>query len=260
MNSKPDSPNAQEVSEEIEMDNTLSIDEFFKELEAKEKDLDISSDLVIEVDESDVEEQGVPDFLKTDISAAPNKPEPSIATSVADENSLQPEINSKYQSELLNLQNQISRMEAERVELYETARRRQSDFENYKNRTERERGETFRNQLSNLATQMLPVVDNLNRALDSSQFVTEECTQDVRQFFEGIVLVSQQLNEILAEMGVQPIAAVGELFDPHVHEAVATESSDEYPPQTVIAELLRGYRIGEKVIRPSMVKVSKSGE
>ena len=259
MNSNPDFINAREVSEEIEMDNTLSIDEFFKELEAKEKDLDISSDLVIEVDESEVEEQEIPDFLKTEISAAPNKPERSVAA-VAEENSIQPGLNSKYQSELLNLQNQITRMEAERAELYETARRRQTDFENYKNRTERERGETFRNQLSNLAAQMLPVVDNLNRALDSSEFVNEECSQDVKQFFEGIVLVSQQLNEILAEMGVQPIAAVGEPFDPHVHEAVATESSVEFPSQTVIAELLRGYRIGEKVIRPSMVKVSKSGE
>jgi molecular chaperone GrpE len=57
-------------------------------------------------------------------------------------------------------------------------------------------------------------------------------------------------------MGVQPIIAVGEPFDPHFHEAVATEETDEFPPQTVTAELLRGYRIGDKVIRPSMVKVS----
>jgi len=70
------------------------------------------------------------------------------------------------------------------------------------------------------------------------------------------VLVSQQLNEILAEMGVQPILAVGERFDPHYHEAVATETNDDFPSQTVTAELLRGYRLGEKIIRPSMVKVS----
>ena len=103
---------------------------------------------------------------------------------------------------------------------------------------------------------MLPVVDNLNRALDSSGHITDESSQDIKQFFEGIVLVSQQLNEILAEMGVQPIIAVGERFDPHFHEAVAAETTDEFPSQTVTAELLRGYRLGEKVIRPSMVKVS----
>ena len=255
MNSKPESQNMQEISEELDMDNTLSIDEFFKELEAKEKDLDISSDLVIEVDESDVEEQDISDYLQLDVSVAPNKPEPSAASIEA---SLPPHLpdNSRLESEIINLQNQVIRLENERTELFELARRRQTDFENYKNRTERERGETFRTQLGNLATQMLPVVDNLNRAMDSSEYVAEDCSQDFKQFFEGIFLVSQQLNEILAEMGVQPIVAVGEKFDPHFHEAVATEVTDEMPSQTVTAELLRGYRIGEKVIRPSMVKVS----
>ena len=105
---------------------------------------------------------------------------------------------------------------------------------------------------------MLPVVDNLNRAMDLTANNVEEKPQDFQQFFEGIVLVSQQLNEILAEMGVQPINALGESFDPHLHEAVATEASEEFPQNTVMAELLRGYRIGDKVIRPSMVKVSTS--
>jgi molecular chaperone GrpE len=256
MNSKPDSLNTKEISEDLEFDNTLSIDEFFKTLEAKEKDLDISSDLVIEVDEADSGEQDISDFLQMDLSVAPNKTEAALTDS--GENSIQPVDNSKLQSQISNLQDQIAQMETERVELFEIARRRQSDFESYKNRTERERSETFRNQISNLATQMLPVVDNLNRALDSFGQVADESSHDIKQFFEGIVLVSQQLNEILAEMGVQPIHAVGEPFDPHYHEAVATEMTDEFPSQTVTSELLRGYRLGEKIIRPSMVKVSVS--
>ena len=256
MNSKPDSLNTTESSEEVESDNTLSIDEFFKTLEAKEKDLDISSDLVIEIDELDLGEQDISDYLQMDMSVAPNKPE-SAFTGLTD-HSIQPNDNARFQTEILNLQDQVARMETERVELFEIARRRQSDFEAYKNRTERERGETFRNQLSNLATQMLPVVDNLNRALDSSGHITDESSQDFKQFFEGIVLVSQQLNEILAEMGVLPIHAVGERFDPHFHEAVATETNDDVPSQTVTAELLRGYRLGDRIIRPSMVKVSVS--
>lgn len=254
MNPKPDSIDAEEISEAVEFDNTLSIDEFFKTLEAKEKDLDISSDLVIEVDETDLGEQDISDFLKMDLSVAPNKPETTFSDS--DDNSIQPSANAPTEPEISNLQDQIVRLESERVELYEIARRRQSDFEAYKKRTERERGETFRNQISNLAIQMLPVVDNLNRALDSSGHITEESSPDIKQFFEGIVLVSQQLNEILAEMGVQPIHAVGERFDPHFHEAVAAETTDDYPSQTVTAELLRGYRLGDKIIRPSMVKVS----
>ncbi len=104
---------------------------------------------------------------------------------------------------------------------------------------------------------MLPVLDNLNRALDAnsgSGDIVE--TDDVTVFFEGIVLVNQQLNEVLAGMGVQPIPAVGQPFDPNIHEAVASEETDEHPPKTVMQELLRGYRVDDKVIRASMVKVS----
>jgi len=101
---------------------------------------------------------------------------------------------------------------------------------------------------------MLPVLDNMNRALDSASNLSN--TQEIQHFFDGIVLVNQQLNEVLAEMGVQPIAAVGERFDPHFHEAVATEETDEVPPNTITAEFLRGYRIDNKVVRASMVKVS----
>lgn len=256
MNFEHNPQNTKGVSEEPEMDNTLSIDEFFRQLEAKEKDLDISSELVIEVGESDVGEQDISDFLQMDLSVPPHKPEKAVTT-FNDHPALTKD-NPALQTEISNLQNQVARLETERVEIYEASRRRQTDFDNYKNRMERERGETFRNQMSNLATQMLPVVDNLNRALDSSERIAEERSQDFRQFFEGIVLVSQQLNEILAEMGVQPIQALGEPFDPHYHEAVATETTDRFPAQTVTAELLRGYRIGDKVVRPSMVKVSVS--
>ena len=72
------------------------------------------------------------------------------------------------------------------------------------------------------------------------------------------MLVNQQLNEVLAEMGVQPISSVGEHFDPHFHEAVAMEETEEFPPNTITAEFLRGYRIGDKIVRASMVKVSAS--
>lgn len=251
MKSKTKTPNV----EEVETDNTLSIDEFFRQLEAKEKDLDISSELVIEFEEADSIEQNIPDFIKADL--------PSIEIESFSQNSSVPNKSISNESEIStlhtkisNLQNQLLQKETERVEMFENVRRRQNDFENYKKRTERERSVIFRNQLGTLATQMLPVVDNLNRAMDLTSTIADEKPQDFQHFFEGIVLVSQQLNEILAEMGVQPIIAVGENFDPHLHEAVAAETNDEFPPNTVTLELLRGYRIGEKVIRPSMVKVS----
>ncbi len=253
MKSGKNSQPKEEISEEIQDKNTLSIDEFFKQLEAKEKDLDISSELVIEIDEADFNEEDVPEFLKAESSRSSGKiNEIKIAgNEAADENTF-----SELEGKVSTLQKQISKLETERIELVEISRRRQADFEGYKKRTERERSEIYLNQLSNLATQMLPVLDNFNRALESASTLTSESITDSQHFFNGIVLVNQQLNEVLSDMGVTPIVSVGELFNPHFHEAVATEETNEIPPHTITAELLRGYCIGDRVIRPSMVKVS----
>ena len=251
MNSKTDSPNKDGFSEEITDYSTASIDDFFKEIEAKEKALHISPEMVIEIDEvdfNDDDDEKLSEFMKPEVSVDKFE-SPKIAA---------PSDYAPNKNVISQLENKISKLEAERAELFETARRRSTDFDNYKKRTERERSETFRNQLGNLANQMLPVLDNLDRALEAASVLSNEKAKEFQQFFEGIVLVSQQLNEILSEMGVEPIASVGKSFDPHFHEAVATEETDEHSPHTVIEELLRGYRIGEKVIRPSMVKVSSA--
>ena len=110
--------------------------------------------------------------------------------------------------------------------------------------------------VSEVARKLLPVVDNLERALDAERSMETTESKEFRHFLHGVELINKQLNEVLESLGVQPIAAVGERFDPHVHEAVATESSDEYEPDTVIEELTRGYRIGERLLRPAMVKVA----
>jgi molecular chaperone GrpE (heat shock protein) len=257
MNPNQDLENNYDYSEETDFDDGTSVDDFIRQLEAKEKDLHISSDMIIEIDEADFDDTNIPDFVAAEIPPPP-KPKfdggnfPVVPAPVVP--------NSKTFSELEDditaLKSQVSKMESERSEVFENSRRRQKDFEAYKTRTERERSETFQNQLSNLAMQMLPVLDNMNRAMDFAVHVPDDKTNEFRQFFDGIMLVNQQLNEILSEMGVSPIAAVGEVFDPHLHEAVAVEETEDFPPQTISAELLRGYRIGEKVIRASMVKVA----
>lgn len=257
MNSNQEMDNREEFSDEIELSSTISVDDFIKELEAKEKDLHISPDLVIEVDESEFDERKIPEFLIPEMSI---EIERNGETSYTGTHTDQPTTNqrsfSELEGELQQLASKVEKMESERSEMLENSLRRQKDFENYKNRTERERRETYLNQISNLATQMLPVLDNLNRALDFAKPVSDGSQNDFKQFFEGIVLVNQQLNEVLAGMGVQPISSIGERFDPHFHEAVATEENVSFPPNYISAELLRGYRIGDKVIRPAMVKVS----
>jgi len=251
MNSNNNSQNAEEISKEFEFDDSSSIEDFIKELEAKEKDLHISSEMVIEIDEAEFNDKDLPEFLKSElfVETAAQTVNPAVNQAAI----------SNLETEVSQLQAKISKNETERADLVKLMQNRQSDFENYKKRVERERSDTFLNILSELANQMLPVLDNMNRALDSVSNLSDDHEQGVQHFFDGIALVNQQLNEVLAEMGVEPIAAVGEDFDPHFHEAVAAEETDEFPPHTVTAEFLRGYRIGNKVVRPAMVKVSKSG-
>jgi molecular chaperone GrpE len=170
----------------------------------------------------------------------------------------QPPHNSKLEAEHKQLKDKLAKLESEHAELVKISQRRSKDFANYKDRMERERRETFRNQLANLAIQMLPALDNLNRALDFAAALHESEKGEFNQFFDGVVLVNQQVNEVLVGMGITPISTVGERFDPHFHEAAATEESDEFEPNTITAEMLKGYRIGDRVIRHSVVRVAKA--
>ena len=235
-----------------EMNLKSSIDDFLRELEEKEKDLNISDEMIIEIDQEDAAEEEIPEFLKADLprQTAPLKEMPPAQIQPPPEPVKAVETKSPVQT------NQIAGLENQIGDLKQALLRRQMDFDNYRKRIERERGDSFQNQISNLATQMLPVLDNLDRALDmAGQFETEK-SNDFRQFFDGIALVNQQLNEILSEMGVQPVVTVGQMFDPYFHDAVATEETNEFPPNTITGELLRGYRLGDRLIRAAMVKVA----
>jgi len=103
------------------------------------------------------------------------------------------------------------------------------------------------------------VIDNLRRALEAERSKEADESEEFRHFLHGVELINKQLNEILESLGLEAVPAMGEPFDPHVHEAVVTEATDEYEPDTVIQELVRGYRLGDKLLRPAMVKVSTGG-
>ncbi|HEY0051430.1 MAG TPA: nucleotide exchange factor GrpE [Pyrinomonadaceae bacterium] len=253
MNSNNDSP--EQFIENIEADNLTSLDEFIKELEAKEKDLNITSEIFVEIEEYDEFENsnqpGIVDLGKIYETRNLQESSASAAPPAAEAQQLN--------KELAELRQQVRRLEKEREDMREVLSRRQNDFENYRKRIERDRQETFRTLVGDLATQMLPVVDNLERALDSSDALADGKSPEFQHFLDGIFLVNQQLGEVLAEMGIEPIYSVGKTFDPHFHEAAATEETAEYPPNTVTKELLRGYRMDEKVIRAAIVKVSAAG-
>jgi molecular chaperone GrpE len=253
MNPNQESEGLDEIVDDTATDSPVSVDDFIKQLEEKEKDLHITAHTTIIEIEEGFDGEELPDFMKGEFEFAPAKPAPAPKPSEAVKE--KPPVVGKLEKEITDLKEQISAMEADRDEMKRSTLRRAKDFESYKSRTERERNESFRKQVGNLATQMLPALDNLNRAVDFAMAMPEKQRAEMQQFFDGIVLVNQQVNEVLAEMGVQPIATVGEIFDPHFHEAVATEESNEHAPETISAELLRGYRIGDHVIRHSMVRV-----
>jgi molecular chaperone GrpE len=164
-------------------------------------------------------------------------------------------------AELVALRSELKRLQTALAESQDAVARRQADFENYRKRVERERTETYNRVVGELVRKLLPVVDNLGRALDAERSLEASESKEFRHFLSGVELIAKQLNEVLEAFGVEPIAAVGERFDPHIHEAVVTEPSDEHEPDTVVEELVRGYRIGDRLLRPAMVKVSsqKSG-
>ncbi len=144
---------------------------------------------------------------------------------------------------------------AEARALQEQLLRLRADFENLKKRVAREREDYFRHATSSLVARLLPVLDNLERALASA-----EGGEMGRAFLDGLRLIHRQLLEELRREGLRAVEAVGRPFDPHQHEAVEAETAGDAPPNTVVAELLRGYWLGDRLLRPAAVRVRVAPE
>ena len=138
----------------------------------------------------------------------------------------------------------------EDVELRERLLRLQADFENFKKRIERERIDHFRYATFGLVGRILPVLDNFERAMSAAR---PSAASD--PLIEGVALVQRQLIAELAVEGLRPMDSVGELFDPELHEAVATDPDSPSPPHTVTHVFQRGYFLHDRVLRPAMVRV-----
>ena len=252
MNPETELDISEENSDELDLDAAGSVEDFFRELEAKEKDLDIAPGLVIEVEDSEFDESRIPDFVLEELdppkpAAAPKKPAAPPTSALTD---------FARRAEIARLEETVEKFKAERLDILERSKRQQDDFDNYRRRVERERSETYTTQMTSLAMQMLPVLDNLNRAMDAAEAMSEQKRGEIAEFVNGVVLVNQQVTDVLAAMGVEPIPAVGREFDPTLHEAVATDDSGTSEPNTVTEEMLRGYRVGDRIIRHSLVKVA----
>jgi molecular chaperone GrpE len=127
-----------------------------------------------------------------------------------------------------------------------------ADFANYKRRTEEDRSLLTQAGTAVLISKLLAVQDDFDRALANVPAEVHE------GWLEGIQLVERKLRSVLESEGVTPIEALGQPFDPNLHEAVVHEPTDAHPDNTVIEELQRGYRLGDRVLRPSLVKVANN--
>ena len=159
-------------------------------------------------------------------------------------------------AELRRVEAELKKLNEERQEWADKLARRQADFDNFRKRTERERSETYNRSLGEVVRRLLPVIDNLQRALEAERTLENVESKEFRHFLHGVELINRQLGGVLESLGVEVVPTVGELFDPHVHEAVATEETDEVEPDTIVQEMQRGYRLGDKLLRPAMVKVA----
>ena len=131
------------------------------------------------------------------------------------------------------------------------ALRSQADFDNYKKRAAREKAEAIKYANSSLLERLIPIIDNFELGLSAAREEGEGSP-----IYSGMTMVLKQLTDFLAENGLQPIDAEGQKFDPNLHEAIAHEPSAAVPEGTVIRQTRRGYRLKDRLLRPSSVVVS----
>ena len=142
----------------------------------------------------------------------------------------------------------VAELEAEKAELQDRILRRQAEFENFRRRTDRERSEFLQYAGMEIVRDILPVVDDFERAL--------KVQGGGENYRKGVELIYQRLFDSLKKVGLEPVDAAGQIFDPNVHQAVDRVETKEVEDQTILEEYQRGYNFKGKLLRPAMVKVA----
>jgi molecular chaperone GrpE len=147
----------------------------------------------------------------------------------------------------------LQKVEAELKDYKDKYLRLLAEMENARKRMQKEKQEAIRFAVENLLADILTPLDNFENALQSSQQMSEE----TKRWAVGFQMILSQFKELLQQYGVSAFHAKGDLFDPHLHDAVETEETDLHPEGTVVHEFLRGYKCGDRTIRHARVKVAK---
>jgi molecular chaperone GrpE len=155
--------------------------------------------------------------------------------------------------ELEELREALEKAEAQAAEYLDGWQRTQAEFSNYKKRQETERAQMIEFANTAVLRKLLPVVDDFERALETLPDDLSRLT-----WCEGIFLIKAKLDAVLESEGVRPIEIEGQTFDPFYHEAVTYEEVADYEDGQIIGEAQRGYMLGERVLRPALVRVAKA--
>jgi molecular chaperone GrpE len=147
---------------------------------------------------------------------------------------------------------ELTRLKNENAEMRDRLLRARADFENYKKRAEREKADHMKYALVDFVRELLPVIDNFERAMSAK-------TDSAADLLMGVELIYKQLGDVLGKMGLNVIEEAPAPFDPTYHDAVTSEANTEVPHHTVTEVMQKGYMLGERLIRPAMVKVAVGG-
>lgn len=172
---------------------------------------------------------------------------------------ISPGLEAQYQSKIAELEKSLEEAQAKLKESKEKAAKAQDDVlrkraeaENFRKRMEREKAEVVKFGHEKMAQELLPVLDSLEKALEHA-----DESHDFKDLLEGVELVMRQFLQALEKFGIRVLDAKGQPFNPHEHEAVGQIESTDHPPDSVIHEHRRGYKMHDRLLRPAMVTVSK---
>ncbi len=149
-------------------------------------------------------------------------------------------------------EDEVAKARAETARVKDQLLRTAADFDNFRKRALKDLAEERRRAKEDAIRELLPVIDNLERAVSAAATAT-----DVSAVVEGIRMVLKLFEDQANRLGLTKVKAVGERFDPAIHDAIQQIETDEHPPGTVIAEVVAGFRLGDKLVRPAMVVVAR---
>lgn len=177
--------------------------------------------------------------------------EAAESTEMQDELPVEEEPEAEVVDEFSVLQEELEKAKAQEAEYLDGWQRARAELANARKRFQRDREQAYTNAKADLLVQLLPIADDFARAFEATP---QDLADD--PWIEGVTLVRKKLEQLVTQAGVEPIDAAGEEFDPFLHEAITHEPSDEVPAGDIIAEVQTGYRLGDRVLRPSIVRVS----